>query len=156
MTTTTIPQFRGDYSIELDNGLYCAMHGAYSMYKGNGKPAEFKTLAGAMKFLATQGKFPVEDAAGQTTKSAEPAIEEVEYVNAGPVAKITEIAATRFSEEHYIATVFVDGGYQFIGKGDELSEDDVRTLLTQRFPGVFVAANDTAFAQKLTEMVDAN
>lgn len=102
MTTTTIPRFAGEYAIELDNDLYCAMHGTYSMYKGNGKVAEFKTLAGAVKFLAGQNIFPVIEAETAT----EPAVEEVatetvatEDVNAVPAI----LAITKFTDKRYTA-----------------------------------------------------
>jgi hypothetical protein len=147
MISTTIPQFRGDFSIEFDGGLYCAMHGAQSMHKGSGKAAEYKTLAGAVKFLASQNIR----AETETVEIAEPVVEEVATT---AVAKITEIAATRFTGKHYTATVFV-GRYEFIGNEDALSQDDICALINQRFPGARICANDKEFAQKLMELVDA-
>ena len=60
---TTIPQFSGIFSIELDadDNKFYAMHGVQCLYKRDGKIAAYKSLAGAVKFLTDLGIEVLQD-----------------------------------------------------------------------------------------------
>ncbi len=144
MNTTTIPTFSGNFSIEFDtdDNKFYAMQGVYTMNKKNGQVASYKSLGGAVKFLAGLGVLPIVE------EVAEPVV-----VEETKVAKITEIRGRFVDTLHYYTVVVFspEKGYSFLGGKEITTKDQALALIPA---GTRVTNSEKEFAQWLMEMTD--
>lgn len=138
---TAIPTFTGKFNIEFDtdDNKFYAMQGVQCMHKRSGQVAAYKSLNGAVKFLAGLGILPVVE------EVSEPVAEEAK------VAKITEIRGRFANTVHYTVRVFsLESGYTFLGGKEITTKDQALALI----PGVRVTNSEAEFTQWLVEMTN--